>query len=1235
MRGITVRRIRCEVCEVKIPKNQPKLRCTICDKFKHLKCQNLTKSDAEYIIQLKIPWTCHDCISDILPCNACQAPRNSKLKSSDQKFKVKCPVCNGFCYSPKNIRTCDYCDKIVHVKCWHYGLGCKTCCEDMIPGFHVYSNELIGDPNFKNDKMYNPYCSTHFTQLIGDVFDREYESNAEFCELSELLVNCKYKQATKNNAPTNQELSIFSLNIQTITNKVDELRENIALYDKFDVLLFNETNCMAKKLPNGKNDLELVGFHEPIIQDPIRPSSKGGGLIIYVNKRVCEEDSIKKITPYSEPDNTSGEFQFIKLLNCKNSRKTVILGNVYRSPSCKPDKFNTFFDTILQKLGNKKFSNKLTYIVGDFNQDLIQLEDNSDYQNLIDNAHNRGFVQLISRPTRITEHTHTLIDHVYTNNTESVLSCSILTLDISDHLATNTKISLGSSSTIIRRNLSNSKNGNSDFRLFNEANNQTFKNLINNESWDEITENMDAQTSYNKFEEIYLKHYDIAYPLKSNYIRRKNERQNSKPWILPWLEDACSRKNRLYHDYVKNPSPENKAKYDKLKEFCAKHVDIAKAKYHKSYFEKFRDNSRKQWQLINSLLNRKRKTISVNKLIDCDGTAASTPSKIADSFNKYFSNIATDLKQTNNNNSTVENDDHNFYEEFLKNPVNNTIHLIEVDQGEVFKIINDFKNKSTRDTKISALKVANTSYNFTKILTEIINKSFREGIFPEQMKIAKVIPIHKGGTKTEAGNYRPISLLNTFSKIYEKLMHSRILNFLEQNDSLYENQYGFRQGRSCEHALLNAQNSLLDSLNKRQISLLLLIDFSKAFDMVEHSILVSKLEHYGIRGLALNWIKSYLSNRQQFVSINGSDSSTQAMKYGVPQGSILGPLLFIIYINDMPSIAQYAKFVLYADDANIIITANTTEEIQTRVQKLIENLTKWVNYNGLALNLKKTQYMIFSRSKVELPTPLLILGKLIERKQEARFLGVIVDESLNWTKHIKTIQSKMARYIGIMYKLKKFLPLHARLQIFHSFVQSHINYCSLVWGFSCKSNIETLFSKQKKGMRAVIPGYVNYNYRHGILPGHTKSAFSEYEILTVQNLITSNAFLFMYKIGNCPSLLPLSVRSTISENRPTSDSTHESCEVWLNNYNNHIYNKSLFFKGPLMFVTTTLNENLPPESFINFKAYKKNIRKALLAQQKIGSADEWQNENFLLYNIVGLRKSCSQKERVNYTQFFE
>ena len=301
-------------------------------------------------------------------------------------------------------------------------------------------------------------------------------------------------------------------------------------------------------------------------------------------------------------------------------------------------------------------------------------------------------------------------------------------------------------------------------------------------------------------------------------------------------------------------------------------------------------------------------------------------------------------------------------------------------------------------------------------------------------------------------------------------MHKRVTEFLESNTSLHEEQYGFRSSRSCEHALLTAQSTLVNNMSKRQVSLLLLIDFSKAFDMVEYPILLKKLYRYGIRGNALEWFRSYLNNREQFVSVNGADSPKYRMDYGVPQGSILGPLLFIIYINDLPNIYKLAKFILYADDANIILTGDSIHEIEQKLLELIPLLVNWVGCNGLKLNLKKTNYMIFSRSRVETTRNIFIGTTLIKRVHETKFLGVILDDRLNWSHHIKAVKAKMNRYVGIMYRIKNLLPLKSRIQIFHSFVQSYINYCSLIWGFASKSNIDSLFVGQNKGLRAAIPG---------------------------------------------------------------------------------------------------------------------------------------------------------------------
>ena len=297
------------------------------------------------------------------------------------------------------------------------------------------------------------------------------------------------------------------------------------------------------------------------------------------------------------------------------------------------------------------------------------------------------------------------------------------------------------------------------------------------------------------------------------------------------------------------------------------------------------------------------------------------------------------------------------------------------------------------------------------------------------MKIVRVVPIHKEGQKSDVINYRPISLLSVFS-----------------NNSLFDMQYGFRPGRSCEHALLQAQNSILNALSKKKVALLLLLDFSKAFDMVDHSILLGKLYHYVIGGIVHKWFHSYLANRKQFVTISGLDSSAQTQIYGVPQGSILGPLLFVIYINDLPGISELSKFILYADDANIILTGSTVNEVYEKVHALSEILLKWVDNNGLLLNLKKTKYMIFARQNSVIEREIKIANIPIERKTEARFLGVIIDEKLTWSKHIETIKSKMSRYLGIMHKIRNHIPIQAGLQIYHHTSEQKFKLdCTKLW----------------------------------------------------------------------------------------------------------------------------------------------------------------------------------------------
>ena len=266
--------------------------------------------------------------------------------------------------------------------------------------------------------------------------------------------------------------------------------------------------------------------------------------------------------------------------------------------------------------------------------------------------------------------------------------------------------------------------------------------------------------------------------------------------------------------------------------------------------------------------------------------------------------------------------------------------------------------------------------------------------------------------------------------------------------------------------------------------------------------------------------------------------------------------------------------------------------------------------------------MIFTRQYVNETAnhlELRINGTKIERKTESRFLGVIIDEKMTWTRHIAAIRMKMARYIGVMYKIKSQLPVQARLQIYHSFVQSHLNYCSLVWGFAAKSHIDALFSKQKQGLRAVIPGFVNYYYKDGNLPAHTKEYFAKYEILTVHGIILKNALLLMHRIKHFPRMLPASIVALMPNNIPTAESDHVTSADWLESYNNVSFRPSVFYKGPLLAISSHNMEISTLPTLFSVKIYKSSVKRMLLNLQSQGNSDEW--PNFLLHNIAGLRRS--------------
>ncbi len=341
---------RCDKCSVRIPKYRPKRVCSLCNKIKHIGCELLSRNDAQQIILSGHAWTCRDCMYSILPMNACS---HALTKNSVPKFKVQCTSCTGWSYSENNVTVCSWCDNPVHkkLKCYKENLGCIRCCESMIPGYNVTSYDLNNNYNSIKTTGFNPYDRLEAINSIGNKLDNGIESTNDYWkEISEILTNCKYQEPSYVAPSAQNELKVYSLNVRSLAKNISYFKEEMHAFSKYDILCFNETNSKIENFPNGIDDLIIDGFYEPIVQAPARKSGKGGGLAMYINKRVCEPNNIDNFSANLDPEDASGEFQLVKIHNCKGFNKTKVIVNFYRSPSKDPNKFISLLDNVLRGL---------------------------------------------------------------------------------------------------------------------------------------------------------------------------------------------------------------------------------------------------------------------------------------------------------------------------------------------------------------------------------------------------------------------------------------------------------------------------------------------------------------------------------------------------------------------------------------------------------------------------------------------------------------------------------------------------------------------------------------------------------------------------------------------------------------------------------------------------------------------------------------------------------------------
>ena len=359
-------------------------------------------------------------------------------------------------------------------------------------------------------------------------------------------------------------------------------------------------------------------------------------------------------------------------------------------------------------------------------------------------------------------------------------------------------------------------------------------------------------------------------------------------------------------------------------------------------------------------------------------------------------------------------------------------------------------------------------------IVKLINHSFNTASFPQRWKTAKVSPLFKGGDSEDLNNYRPISVLPVLSKVIERHVHDSLSSYLCENNLIYSKQSGFRKLHSTETALIGIIDELLFNFDNDRVSGMILIDYCKAFDMVDHVILLDKLHAYGLDNTSLTWFQSYLSDRRQFASMDDKESTTSIIPHGVPQGSILGPLLFVLFINDLPFHVSSANTDLYADDTTLSCSANwmDMDRLQISLNEAVSETVHWATANKLPLNEKKTKVLTICGKRLSNRIPNVIIitvnGSQLENAQCAKLLGLEIDRELTFQSHVGKLCKKLSQRIGILKKIRHCLEIKHRVLFYNSNITPVMDYVSVIWSNCAKHCLDRVLKLQKRAARIII-----------------------------------------------------------------------------------------------------------------------------------------------------------------------